>query len=140
VLTNILPKQMSRRRLYEGYRWLVDQLYDFRNYRERTLDFILSRGRQVGGGGLNIRKGDLRRLFKILDCTVLRGGPRRAWFTLSLLGATLLRRPSAFKEAVSFAIVHQAFFEYMLRLGDRLDAAIGDLETETGDALPELPT
>jgi radical SAM superfamily enzyme YgiQ (UPF0313 family) len=139
VLTNILPKQMSRRRLYEGYRWLVDQLYDFRNYRERTLHFILSRGRQVGGG-LNIRKGDLRRLFKILESTVLRGGPRRAWFTLSLLGATLLRRPSAFKEAVAFAIVHQAFFEYMLRLSDRLEAAIGDLEPEAGDVLPELPT
>ncbi len=138
VLTNILPKQMSRRRLYEGYRWLVEQLYDFRNYRERTLDFILSRGRQVGGG-VNIRKGDLRRLFKILDRTVLRGGPRRAWFTLSLLGATLLRRPSAFKEAVSFAIVHQAFFEYMLHLSDRLDAAIGDLEADPGGALPEPP-
>jgi radical SAM superfamily enzyme YgiQ (UPF0313 family) len=138
ALTNILPKQMSRRRLYMGYRWLVDQLYDFDNYRERTLDFILNRGRQARRG-LKLGKGDLRRLLKILDRTVLRGGPRRAWFTLSLLGKTLLRRPSAFKEAVSFAIVHQAFFEYMLQLGERLDRVIGDLEAEPVDALPELP-
>jgi radical SAM superfamily enzyme YgiQ (UPF0313 family) len=137
VLTNILPKQMSRRRLYEGYRWLVDQLYDFRNYRARTLEFILNRGRQAGGG-LKLRKGDLRRLWKILDKTVMRGGPRRAWFTLSLLGATLLRRPSAFKEAVSFAIVHHAFFEYMRQLGHRLDAAIRDLETDPGETAREL--
>jgi len=138
VLTNILPKQMSRRRLYMGYRWLVDQLYDFDNYGERTLAFMLNRGRQAGRG-LKLSKGDLRRLLKILDRTVLRGGPRRAWFTLALLGKTLLRRPSAFKEAVSFAIVHQAFFEYMLQLGERLDRAIGDLEAESADALPELP-
>jgi hypothetical protein len=130
VFSNIVPVQMTRRRLYEGYRWLIAQLYDFRNYRARTLAFLLHRGPQVHGGA-NIRAGDLRRLARVLWVTLLRGGPRRAWFTLSILGATLLRRPSVFKEAVSFAVVHKAFHEYMERLGAELEQAL--------EALPEAP-
>jgi len=126
VLSNIVPKQMSRRALYEGYRTLVDQLYDYGNFRKRTLAFLLHRGAQIHRGR-NIRKGDMRRLGKVLVETLVRGGPRRAWFTLSLLGTTLLRRPSVFKEAVSFAIVHRAFYEYVRRLDVHLDQAIGEL-------------
>ena len=137
VLSNIVPKQMSRRRLYEGYRWLVDQLYDFDNYRERTLEFLLHRGSQIHGGR-NIRKGDLLRLARVLYATLVSSGPRRAWFTLSLLGATLLRRPSVIKEAVSFAIVHKAFYEYMVGLGEHLDAAIPRTEATQPELLPVL--
>jgi hypothetical protein len=128
--SNIVPAQMTRRGLYEGYRWLIAQLYDFRNYRARTLAFLLHRGPQVHGGA-NIRAGDLRRLARVLWETVVRGGPRRAWFTLSMLGATLLRRPSVFKEAVSFAVVHKAFHEYMERLGAELEQAL--------ESLPDAP-
>jgi hypothetical protein len=78
-------------------------------------------------GGRNIRAGDLRRLALVLRETLLRGGPRRAWFTLSLLGATLLRRPSVFKEAVSFAIVHKAFHDYVQGLLAELDARVREL-------------
>jgi hypothetical protein len=45
-----------------------------------------------------------------------------------LIGATLIRRPSAFKEAVSFAIVHKALSEYMEALGRHLEAAIEELD------------
>jgi radical SAM superfamily enzyme YgiQ (UPF0313 family) len=129
VLSNILPARMSRLELYRGYRWLLSQLYDFRNFRSRTLAFLLERGTQVNRGR-NIRPGDLRRLARILRETVLRAGPRRAWFTLSLLCATLVRRPAAFKEAVSFAIAHRAFHGYVAALAARLDAAIAELEGE----------
>jgi len=126
VFSNIVPKQMTTRALYEGYRWLVAQLYTFENYRERTLDFILHRGGQAHRGW-NLHPGDLVRAGRVLSETVLRGGPRRAWFTLSLIGATLLRRPSRVKDAFSFAIVHKAFHDYMESLGRDLDAAIRDL-------------
>jgi radical SAM superfamily enzyme YgiQ (UPF0313 family) len=126
VFSNILPRGMSRLALYEGYRGLVHQLYDFRHYRRRALAFLLHRGRQVHGGR-NVRPGDLLRLGRVLRETLLRGGPRRAWFTLSLLGATLLRRPSVFKEAVSFAIVHKAFHDYVSGLVRDLDAQVRDL-------------
>jgi len=129
VLSNILPKQMSRLELYRGYRWLLEQLYDFRNYRRRTLAFLLHRGR-LASSGLNLRAGDPRRLACILRDTLLRASPRRAWFTLSLLCTTLLRRPSVFKDAVAFAIVHSALHGYMDALVARLDGVIEDLERD----------
>jgi radical SAM superfamily enzyme YgiQ (UPF0313 family) len=134
TFSNVIPAQMSRQRFYEGYRWLLSQLYDFRNYRSRTLGFLLSRGGQVHGGR-NIRKGDVRRLGRVLSATLLRGGPRRAWFTLRLLGAVLVRRPSVFKEAVSFAVVHQAFHAYVQRLSADLDAALQALDDPRTDPL-----
>jgi len=139
VLSNILPKQMSRLELYRGYRWLLEQLYDFRNYRKRTLAFLLSRGR-LASSGLNLHTGDLRRLVWILRDTMLRTSPRRAWFTLSLLATALLRRPSAFKDAVAFAILHRAFHEYMDALVARLDGVIEELEREAAAIDPPQPS
>jgi hypothetical protein len=140
ALSNILPAAMTRLELYEGYAWLLAELYDYDNYRRRTLAFLLNRGSQVHGGR-NIREGDLRRLARVLRETLLTSGPRRAWFTLQLLGETLLRRPSVFKEAVSFAVVHKALHDYMRRLAIDLDEAIhGIREHEASlDALPPQP-
>ena len=128
VLSNIEPAGMSRLELYRGYRWLMDQLYDFTHYRERTLAFLLTRGHQIHRG-TNIRRGDIRRLGRILRENLSLADPKRAWFTLSLLGATLLRRPGAFKEAVSFAVVHRAFHTYRHELARNLDRKIAELET-----------
>ena len=43
MFSNILPKSMSRLELYRGYRRLIADLYDFDNFRERTLAFLLNR-------------------------------------------------------------------------------------------------
>ena len=126
VFSNIQPVKMTRRQLYEGYRWLVESLYGFRNYKRRTLDFLLHRGAQVHRGR-NIRRGDARRLLRVLLSTVVLGGPRRAWFTISLLVTALVRRPSVFKEAVSFAVVHQAFHRYARALAADLEALVAPL-------------
>ncbi len=127
VFSNIFPKSMSRLELYKGYRALIGDLYDFENYRKRTLDFLMHKGEQVAQG-IHLQAGELHTLGRILWQTVLRAGPRRAWFTLSLLGATLVRRPSVLKDAVSFAIVHKAFHEYMEALARHLDFAIAEIE------------
>lgn len=137
VFSNIEPKGMTRRDLYAGYRRLIGELYDFGNYHRRTLDFLLARGGQITRGA-NIRRGDLALLARILRETVLTGGPRRAWFTLRLLGAALVRRPSAFKDAVSFAIVHKALSEYMDALARHLDRAIEQLDAAGRIARPVL--
>ncbi|MGE4605125.1 MAG: radical SAM protein [Myxococcota bacterium] len=131
VFSNIAPVEMTRREFYEGYQWLVSALYDFHNYKKRTLDFLLHRGNQIHRGR-NIRKGDIRRLGTVLYNTVLLGGPRRAWFTLSLIGTTLLRRPSVIKEAVSFAVVHQAFHRYAQVLELELRRAVTEFDTPSG--------
>jgi len=127
VFSNILPKAMSRLELYKGYRELIANLYGFRNFRRRTLDFILHRGRQVGQD-IQVRKGELRLLMRVLRDTILITNPRRAWFTLSLLGATLLRKPGRLADAVSFAIVHKGLYEYMRTLDRHLERVIREIE------------
>ena len=57
------PKQMSRLGLYRGYRWLVKELYSFRNYKRRTLEFLIHRGGQVHGGK-NIPHGRAAKLLE----------------------------------------------------------------------------
>jgi radical SAM superfamily enzyme YgiQ (UPF0313 family) len=127
VFSNIVPRQMTRLELYRGYRSLIRDLYGFEAFRRRTLAFVLNRGAQVNRG-LNIRRGDLRLLGRVLWHTVVTGGPSRAWFTLRLMLGTLVRRPAAFKEACSFAVAHKALSEYMHALGGQLDEAIAGME------------
>jgi radical SAM superfamily enzyme YgiQ (UPF0313 family) len=134
AFSNVIPKRMTRVELFRGYRRLLERLYSFRSYRRRTLGFLLNRGAQIKQGRVSLHPGDLRLLGRILRETVLRGGVRRAGFTLSLLGETLLRRPRLFKDAVSFAILHKAFDEYMRGLGEQLDRAIAALESEAVEA------
>ncbi len=131
VFSNIVPAGMSRLELYRGYRELVSRLYTFGNYRRRVLAFLLHRGGQIHGGR-NIRSGDLRMLGRVLRTTLLRDGPRRAAFTVGLLAEVLVRRPSVIKEAVSFALVHKAFADYMTELVRHLDHAIETLEEDAG--------
>ncbi len=133
VFSNILPKAMSRIELYQGYRALIAELYDFRNFRRRTLEFILNRGRQVGDD-FKMRKEEWRLLGRILKDTVLAAHPRRAWFTLSLIGTTLWKHPARVTDAVSFAIVHKGLYEYMQQLDRHLERVIREIE-ERGDAL-----
>jgi radical SAM superfamily enzyme YgiQ (UPF0313 family) len=133
VFSNILPERMSRAELYRGYRDLVASLYSFRSFRDRTLAFLLESG-SAARLKTRIRSGDLRLLLRILRDTVLRGGARRARFTLGLLGRTLLRRPSAFADAVSFAVIHKGLADYVQALADHLNPAIAALERETEGA------
>ena len=134
IFSNILPKAMSRIELYKGYRELIADLYDFRNFRARTLEFIVNRGRQVGEG-LKVRRQELRLAARVLRDTVVAAGPRRAWFTLSLLGATLWKRPAALPDAFAFAIVHKALYEYMRALDRHLARVIDEIEASAAEAL-----
>ena len=137
VFSNIVPKQMTREELYCGYRWLMTQLYDFRNYRRRTLAFLLNRGRMVSRARIGVE--EVRLLGRVLWRTLLRTRPRRAWFTLSLLGATLLRRPSALADALYYVTVHKGLYEYMESLGEHLDAAIRELAAGEPDSRVKIP-
>jgi len=127
VFSNILPKAMSRVELYKGYRALIAELYEFQNFRRRTLEFILNRGRQVGGT-FKPRREEWLLLGRILKDTVLAASPRRAWFTLSLIGTTLWRDPSRVSDAVGFAIVHKGLYEYMQQLDGHLERVIREIE------------
>ena len=135
VFSNIVPKAMSRIELYKGYRELIADLYEFRNFRARTLAFILNRGRQVGEG-LRVRREELVLGARVLRDTLIATSPRRAWFTLSLIGTTLWKRPAAFADAMSFAIVHKALYEYMQSLDRHLERVIGEIEASEAALVP----
>jgi hypothetical protein len=83
------------------------------------------------GEGLAIRREEVRLAARVLRDTLVATSPRRAWFTLSLLGTTLLKRPAAFADAMAFAIVHKALYEYMQTLDRHLERAIGEIEAAT---------
>ena len=126
---------MTRLELYRGYRRLLEQLYTFRHYRERTLAFILGRGPQINRGP-NIRAGDVGLFARVMRVMLFRDGVGRGLFTLRLLGATLLRRPSRIKDAISFALCHKAFSDYAHELCGRLDRDIEVLSREAAYADP----
>lgn len=44
VFTNVVPLGMSRLELYDGYKLLLERLYDYGAYRRRAIDLILHRG------------------------------------------------------------------------------------------------
>ena len=120
VFTNIIPEGMSRLELYEGYKKLLERLYSYRNYRQRVMQLILSKGTQIRtrlmAGGQ-----DLKILGSVLWTCILRASPRRAWLTLSLMIETALRRPRAFREAVTLALMHKHLYEYMRDTCKQLD-------------------
>ncbi len=82
-----------------------------------------------------MRREELRLAARVLRDTVLAASPRRAWFTLSLMGATLWRRPAALADAFTFAIVHKALYEYMQSLDRHLERMIGEIEATAAEAL-----
>jgi radical SAM superfamily enzyme YgiQ (UPF0313 family) len=128
VFTNIVPHGMSRVELYEGYRRLLRRLYAYGNYRRRAMALLLNKGallqsRLLPGGE------DLGVLLRMAWSCVLRASPRRAWFTLSLIAETALRRPTALRDAVTLALMHKHLYEYMRDTSRRLDALIRELRS-----------
>jgi radical SAM superfamily enzyme YgiQ (UPF0313 family) len=120
VFTNIVPKAMSARELNEGYKRLLQRLYSHRNYRKRVMQLILHKGVQLENKLVASRQ-DVGIFARVLWTCVVNASPKRAWLTLSLLGETLLRRPRAFRDAVTLALIHKHLYEYMRETCRRLD-------------------
>src|SRR5205823_3636469 len=119
-LTNIIPQSMSSAELYAGYKRLLERLYSHRNYRKRVMQLILNRGAQIESK-LIASKQDLGIFGRVLWNCVVTASPKRQWLTLTLLAETLLRRPRAFREAVTLALIHKHLYEYMRETCRRLD-------------------
>ena len=140
VFTNIVPSGMSSVQLYEGYKNLLERLYSYRNYRRRTMQLILNKGTQIQTR-LVASGQDLRIFRRVLWHCILRASPRRAWMTLSLMIETALRRPRAFRDAVTFALLHKHLYEYMRDTCRQLDHLAQHIKQLPDDLrmLPEPP-
>ena len=126
VFTNIVPRGMSRLELYEGYRRLLGRLYAYRTYRRRAMALILNKGALLHSR-LVTERADIGVFLRVLWNCGLRASPRRAWFTLSLIAETALRRPAALRDAVTLALMHKHLYEYMRDTSAHLERMIRDL-------------
>jgi hypothetical protein len=126
VFTNIIPEGMSRGELYDGYRRLLERLYSYGNYRRRVMQLLLHKGKKIETKIVASRE-DLRIFFRVLWNCILKGSPRRAWMTVSLMAETLLRRPRALREAITLALIHKHLYEYMRDTCRRLEEMAREL-------------
>jgi len=125
-LTNIVPAGMSRLELFEGYRRLLLRLYDARHYSARALALI--RACDAGGGAsAPLGRRELAIVARFLWRCVLAAPPRRAWMTVRLLAATAWQRQAALRTAMTLALLHKHFAEYVDDLCARLDVHIAAL-------------
>ena len=138
VFTNIIPQGMSRAQLYEGYQQLLQRLYNYRNYRQRVMRLILSKGGQIQTRLVASRQ-DLRIFTRVLWTCILRASPRRAWMTLSLVLETALRRPRALRQAVTLALMHKHLYEYMRDTCERLEEFVRELRQSPEELLKPEP-
>jgi radical SAM superfamily enzyme YgiQ (UPF0313 family) len=134
-LTNIVPERMSRLQLFEGYRALLQRLYDYPSYYERSLALILGKGGEDIRSGVGLNLHDLSSLARFLWSCILRAPPRRAWMTSKLLLETARRRPAELRMAVTLALLHKHFYEYVQDVCARLDVLIDELRN-TADTGP----
>jgi len=132
VFTNIVPQGMSRIELYEGYKWLLQRLYDYRNFRERAMALVLHKGNSLQSK-LFAGYSDFQLFLRIVWTCILSASPRRAWFTLSMIFEAALKRPAALRDAVTLAFMHKHMYEYMRDTSRRLDQLIAELKA-VGDA------
>jgi hypothetical protein len=126
VFTNIVPGGMSRLELYEGYRTLLRRLYEYRHYRRRAMALVLNAGPGVTSRVLG-RRDDLIVVLRILWTCIVRASPRRAWLTLSMCLETAWRRPRAIRQALTLALMHKHFYEYVRDTSAQLEALILEL-------------
>ena len=84
VFTNVMPMRMSLTEMYEGYKQLLHRLYDYRNYRRRTMALILNKGAHAA---VRARwRGEHGAIFaRMLWHCIVRASPRRAWLTFSMM-------------------------------------------------------
>ncbi len=79
---------------------------------------------------------DLKVLARIAWNCVVRASPKRAWFTLSMVLETALRRPGAMRDAVTFALQHKHLYEYVRDTSKQLDELILEIRAGGGGLLP----
>jgi radical SAM superfamily enzyme YgiQ (UPF0313 family) len=138
VFSNIIPAGMTRLELYEGYRRLLRRLYAYGNYRKRAMALILNRGK-LSVGDFQMRRGELAIVWRFLRDCLLWASPRRQLLTLSMLFETAIRKPGRLRDAISLALMHKHFYEYVKDLSAALDGMIERLR-EAPDSANLLPT
>lgn len=139
AFTNVIPAGMSSLELYQGYRRLLERLYSYRSFRQRALRCLLRQAEGEIRPTLMSGAHDLGIFLRMLWTCVLRTSPGRSWMTVSLLLNTAIRRPSAFRSAVTLALIHLHLHRYVRHLSRKLDDIIAELKRSDRQASQPLP-
>jgi radical SAM superfamily enzyme YgiQ (UPF0313 family) len=128
--SNIAPKGMTQLEMYRGYRELIAELYSVERYAERTRAFIFEgMGEQVERE-MNYHLEDIGTAWRALSHLFVRLPRDLARFTLRLAIETAWRRPKAFREAGSLAVVFWGVAVWRDRLLADIDRAIEEMERD----------
>jgi len=136
--TNVVPKQMSRKELFEGYRWLIQELYTPQAYEERLMTAMESiDGRVASGarfGAVDVKPGELWKLAKICFFFMFHG-EKRVRNLFWRMARVVARSPAERVGDVAFHLACYAHFErYVSKdLLPQLNARIEEERTRHGD-------
>jgi len=126
IFTNVLPSGMSRIELYQGYKRLLQRLYDYGNYRQRAMALILNQGGTVHSH-ITARSKEVGIVIRLVWSCIVAASPRRSAMTLRILLETSLRRPRALRQAFALVLMHKHFHGYVKEISRQLDRLIRDL-------------
>lgn len=127
AFTNIVPERMSRRQLFAGYRDLLRGLYDEDNFRRRAIEFVLARGGPAAANGSAQLRRRLPVVARFLWSCVLAAPRRRATMAVRLLVETARRRPAELPTAMTLALLHRHFQEFVADITAELDQIVATL-------------
>lgn len=124
---NIVPKNMTKTQLVEGYHWLVKQLYSYENYAKRVIGALRQFERRSSIPFHFPTRWQLNVVFRTFRYYLFTLDRQRRRFFLNILAYTVKHRPYMFVEAmtyiVSFKHLHLYTYEHLERILRQKDAA-----------------
>jgi hypothetical protein len=135
--TNIIPKQLSRLELYQGYRWLLDKVYSWEAFADRICGFVtLAKNASVVDKPITVDAAELSRELE-LDAAGAAAVER-------MIRHTAETAPQMMKRAKDLIIQFAQFYGTMRATIADLDVNIerelaGDIVLELDDRATPLP-
>lgn len=123
---NIVPKNMTKQQLVDGYRWLVKQLYSYENYATRVIGALRQFERRSSVPFHFPTRWQLKVVWKTFRYYLFTLDRQRRKFFLKILAYTVKHRPYMFVEAmtyiVSFKHLRHYTYEHLERIFQHKDA------------------
>jgi radical SAM superfamily enzyme YgiQ (UPF0313 family) len=115
--TNIIPKQLTRIELYEGFRWLLERAYTWESFAERICGFVSLTKRQPSY--------DLDFTFDLDQLIAkVKAGPEAAEAISKIVNHTQQVAPNLMKKVRTLVLQHAKYCETVQRLLPQIDRQI----------------
>ncbi|MGE5664893.1 MAG: B12-binding domain-containing radical SAM protein [Deltaproteobacteria bacterium] len=112
VWTNVVPKRMSREELLLGQADLLESVFAYDSYAERTIAYLTAPRRMEPIQPRRRSWNEVRMIVRFLLYCLFGGDAERMRFARRILRATLREKPGRLPEALYLTVVHRHFHEY----------------------------